>query len=226
MAQYIDVIGTERFHNNWGRTDPDTHLEDVRDWCESVWEDDIEDGSGDYEASWFYWTSTEIPESELCSDFDNCDLADRRDDAVEWLEENWSAWDSSTAGVVLDYFDGEGGSMGLARLSAAGRTSRKFGIVDTYYHDAGYLDSGFHEDTQSEGTSQHEVGHLYGAHHEDGTVYSTNNVTLIVTPSVYDDYEPQCIDNGDDTEKRRGWHTNCVIDIVRDHICEYVNDCG
>ena len=92
MTQYIDIVGTESYYNNWSSSDPETKGYDMTHWCDQVWEDFIETGGGTYAATYtFYDQSTvEIPESALCDCYEIscCTLGSRRADADEWLQDN------------------------------------------------------------------------------------------------------------------------------------------
>lgn len=221
MTQYINVIGTESFFNQYERSDPGTKLSDLAHWCAVVWQDFFEDGSGDYESIWVgrAQSTVEIPNSALCGcelvagGTHCCGLGERLGDARSWLANNYDYWDSASAVLVLDYYFGnDDGTIGTAYGDRAG-TEYKVGIVDMWYEDNGEMDSGYFSNVKSEGTGQHEVCHIYGADHADGVVFS-NNDTSIVCPA---DGDVTCMDNGYASERIRD-HSSCEISEVRNYI--------
>lgn len=218
MSHYIDIIGTEAYYQYWNVNSPSTHGTNCRNFCLDVWETEIDDGSYNYVPTITYWdkSDVEIPGSELCDSpgcsSNCCPLGDRRKDARDWLKANWNNYDTSTAIVVLDLY-GEGGSMGLGPHGEAGKTD-KVGIVDTWWHNEGRLDTGFHSDTKSQGITQHELGHLYTATHRRGYTYYDGDVTLMTVGTTETD---KCASNSS-REKRQKDNSSCNNIRIRSHI--------
>jgi hypothetical protein len=129
MTINVVVVGVDTFKNNISQTS----IYDIKNYLEDVWSDQMEDGSGDYEAH-FTTQSTTIPDSSLCDSSRNCrDYWDRADEADGWLSTNWS-WNRYTGYdviVVADYVTNSNkyNYRGAAQ-STAGTTTDKVAILD------------------------------------------------------------------------------------------------
>lgn len=195
--QNISLVGTESFYDGYSG-DPNSKISGISNWLDSSWQDNIEDGSGDYSADFSVESKSavEVPSSALrgcsqcCGGEVSCvELCERRSDAQDWLHNNWSGYSSPDVVLVVDYYggdDAEGSNQdtyGCAAVANAGNDSGKTAIIDTYYEDNNQLDSNFTE-VKTEGVGFHEVGHEYCALHEDSSIYYDDESTLMYSPGA------------------------------------------
>lgn len=125
----VAFVGTESFYNNYDVS----YLDNMRDVCKPLWESEIEDGSGDYDAEFHVIDSwLVIPESELCGEPNNpnCTTRDRGKDVDEWLRNNWNStynlsyYDMHVI-IVGDYYNNTNdGDRAIAQQTAGTQTHR------------------------------------------------------------------------------------------------------
>ena len=119
----VAVFGVDTFNNN-----SDISIADIDTYVESVWESEIEDGSGDYEAQFDSW-AIEIPDSTACQ---SCsDYWERANDFDNWLQDNdnWCCYGSYDVIIIADYHDGNDAHHGVAQ-EIAGTSTNKVAIVN------------------------------------------------------------------------------------------------
>jgi hypothetical protein len=204
---YVDVVGTEPFFDNWsGGNDK---LSSVASWCEGAWRDHVEDGSGDYYASFTSRdrSTVEIPSSAL----DCCDTSERGGDADRWLQNNYGYYDSADAIVAVDWW-GAGSDYGIAYDGGAGSAAGITALADAYYEDTGNLNAQY-DGVGTEGVAAHENGHLFAAVHTDTAATSSENVSLMYG----NDGEAPCYANGALSQVVQ-WYSTCGVSSIRDHV--------
>lgn len=208
MTNYIDVIGTDPFYTNWSPS-PSTHGENIRDYIQNVWDGDIDNGS--YGADVFYWSESSVSIPDAALD-DEGDIIDRMESAEFYLQNNWSSYSSSAAVVVVDYWGGDPGSMGVARVGGAGYYDHKTALADTY-KDANNNLPDYWSDQKSPGVAAHETGHLYNAVHPDGYINASNDGSLLMIPQE----DNSCFGSGDPDGQVKAY-SNCTESAVHNHI--------
>lgn len=152
MTLYFDIIGSDDFHSNVSNSDSvlsdnDTYLDNNA--AETIGNASDEGHNVDY---WPKHTE-EIPLTK-----DTGDLRDRRDEADNWLQNNFDYYDSSSVCVVWDYYPSDD-ILGTSHPEGV-NTPKKTAVINkavnsswtNYSHDY---------------TSGHEIGHVCYANHED-----------------------------------------------------------
>ena len=183
----IDFLGTEDFFDRWSG-DAEAKIASVKDWCESTWSQ-VEDGSGEYEASFYAWGDTvQVPAGALSGG----DLEDRVQEADRWLRNNWYYYDSSDAVVVADYY---GDSSHGTHAGLAGSNFYDVALYDCYFEDNGEIVPEYH-DVGSAGVAHHELSHMFTAGHADASIrsrwFSPDEVSVLYSPRE----APDCSVNG------------------------------
>jgi hypothetical protein len=151
----IHVVGTEPFYNNYGHS----KLKSMKNYVEDVWNTEIEDGSGDYAATFQQLGpgTVEIPSSVLCT---SCgDLWERAEDADTYLSGNHAGYSSVHVFGVADYMGDPNDQYhwGVAQQTA-GTYGDKVAIVDVAQVEN---TSGQWKNEKSEGVAAHEVLHMF-----------------------------------------------------------------
>ena len=215
MSNYIAILGTQAFHNQWSSSD--SKLVDIREWCEDVWANEISP-NGNYGASFADWSEGAIAVPDSAFEDDNIDdLSIRRDNANDWLRDYWQYYDNYVAIIVIDDWGQDDDKLGIALNSQAGSCCNRAAIVDARADRNGNLPSNL-ENVGSEGIAAHELVHLYGAQHTDGSTqdggwFNPDEASIIAVPS-----DPiGCADNGS-LDEIISWYSDCTVNEVQDHI--------
>lgn len=153
MSITIYFVGTSTFYYHYGSS----KVTSVKDYCEDTWSLIIENGSGNYEATFdaYSQSQVEIPGYELCG---WCSTRDRMDDADEWLADNW--WDYYDADVIsiLDYNENDNDSKWGVAQQKAGTYRDRCTMVDLQETENAN-DQWRNEET--EGVAMHELLHMF-----------------------------------------------------------------
>jgi len=153
----VHVVGTEPFYNNYGHS----KLKSIKNYVEDVWNIQIEDGSGDYAATFQQLgpDTKEIPSGALCSVSSCDDLWHRADDADTWLSGNHAGYSSVHVFVVADYMGDPNDEFhwGVAQQTA-GTYGDKVAIVDVAQIEG---TSDEWDSEESEGVAAHELLHMF-----------------------------------------------------------------
>lgn len=198
----IDVVGTERY---WD-INTISHMRDVENYCEDLWESHIEE-NGDYGAAFISNSKNTyyIPESALEG---SSDTTERRVKANNYNSSNFQYWYESHVVLVLDW-SSEHDVLGQAGIGSAG-TSNKSCIVNVEGFNSV---TPFYDETMEQGTALHEVLHTVNAYHEDGVVFNDDTTSLIVTQA-----DPGECSNLGSPETRVDWISSCCRNISRNYI--------
>jgi len=145
------AVGTDVFYDNYSGI----KLNNMMSYVEDVWESNIEDGSGSYEALFDVYTSTEVPDSSLCQ---SCSLRDRTNDIDDWLYNNWGSYNTYDVILVADYYEDVSQSFWGIAQQTAGTSRNKCAVVDV---DDIESTSGAWSNEKSEGVAAHEVLHMF-----------------------------------------------------------------
>jgi len=159
MTLVVDVVGTETFYDNYGASKRDS----IKNYAEDVWKDEIEDGSGMYEASFTSIDSSQIEISKwwLCNDDGtSCDsIWHRAGDADDYLQEHHSFYDSADVIIVADYMEDPNNNYHWGGAQdKAGTSTNKVAIIDV-----GQIEgtNGAWDSEESEGVTAHELMHMF-----------------------------------------------------------------
>lgn len=220
MTSDICIIGTDRFWNN--HRSPTNEIESISGYINSEWDDEISDGSGDYDkiVTLYYEGGASIPESALR---DNGNLDERNEDGDNWLENNESTlYSNSDAIVIVDYYGLDSNTYGWGYIGYAGGNFNLTGLVDTHHEDNGNLPSELSE-VESEGVAFHELLHNFSAEHpDDVTTISFGFGDEDVITIMYSWDGVRCSNNGN-TELMTSRASNCTINTVRSYIDNHSN---
>lgn len=211
---WVAFVGTSSFHDQYS-----TKLGDIRDYCNNVWESDINDSSDTYEPYFALYTDSdvEIPESALDS---ASTLSDRLKAADSWLDSNWSPYDDYDGVVIGDYWGGDSGVWGVAFQDGAYCTDDKSALADAYHEDNNNLQE--YQDEGTEGVAAHEILHLFNGEHELGYVDSYDDATLMWGDSSIDHTCNNTDDYADDVIQA---YSSCNVDRVRNHLDNSGENC-
>lgn len=193
---------------------PDDKEISIIDYLEARWEDEIEDGSGDYEAS-ITSNYEVIPESEL----DQTDtLEDRRYSADKWLRENDSnTYDNNDVMVVLDYWGVGGEPYARGRSNTAGDSTNATVIVDCWYEDDGQLPSTYRA-VGTEGLAVRPTLKTYGAEHPDDVEVIPTSYYGDVASLMYNGDGHGCDDYTGSVDFIETFLSSCTESAVRKYI--------
>lgn len=209
----IDFLGTEDFFDRWSG-DAEAKIASVKDWCESAWSQ-VEDGSGDYEASFYAWGDTVQVPSKVLPDGDEA-FSERVWEADQWLQDNWYYYESSDAVVLADHYGkGKHDNHGKTK-GQAGSNILNVAMYDTYYEDENELFPTY-EGVGTEGVAYHELSHLFQAFHSDATTnsswFSPTEASILYSPAE----DPECSVEGSPDAVER-FHSACGRSAIRGFI--------
>ena len=157
MTVDIDIhfVGTEPFYNNYGHS----KLKSMKNYAQDIWEIYIEDGSGNYDATFQQLgpNTMEISSGALCTSCD--DLWDRAEDADSYLSGHHAGYSSVHVFGVADYMGDPNNQYhwGVAQ-ETAGTYGNKVALVDVAQIES---TSGEWSYVGSEGVIAHEVLHMF-----------------------------------------------------------------
>lgn len=218
----IAVVGTEKYFDYYSSADPETRMNDLETWCENTWEEYIDDAYNNYDALFvdFLESEVKIPESALsgCSlSTGTCaSLSERRKDAEDWLQANWSYYSSYDSIAILDRYGADDGKVGNAAVGGAYKDGRKTSLTDMYYDDNDEYGD-YHSHLGAEGTAIHEVLHNYCAHHDNSEIIGPVVTSKCDTTVMYNTREEVYCDSycSGDIGVRIREIDNCAVNVVR-----------
>jgi len=231
MTQTIYVVGTEPFFEKYSG-DASSYLADVASFCSNSWDQYIYYGTSGYEADFTAWGEYEsdlpVPKNELaaCSlDTDGSttcvELSDRRKDARDYLKANWDRYGTADAILVIDYYGGDAKDDGDTRWTyghagGGAGTWDKVCIADVYYQEQGYSSwtTGKYSEVGLAGTAWHEILHMYGGYHNDSSIYSDGDTSILYSWGAD---KAGCLRNGSE-DTRKDIVTECTKTAVRNYI--------
>lgn len=212
MASYTQVlvIPTSRYKSNH----TENNLEDHATPVQTVWNDEIEDSSGNYSL----YTHTDFSKEinlEGSRGSSACETHQTVEDKVHNKYPNLGEWD---AVLVLDHWGSFSKSDGCAPNPGSGSDSKNqvagqtdgtpsVGYIDTYNNDSPLI--------------SHELGHMYDGDHNEHRPWGTSEYTTMGNPGA-----PNC-DGGTTSEYRIRRHTwiDCSTSSIRNYI-DYWYDKG
>jgi len=146
----VGVVAVDEYNNNVSSPS----IYDIQQYIKSVWQNQIEDGSGDYDATFHVIGGIEIPSWYLC---DSCsDYWERANDADDWLYNNYDNYRAYDVMTVADYHDNNLDHSGVAQ-SKAGTTRDKIAITNAKALE----DNSLHQPNPIEKISAHELMHMF-----------------------------------------------------------------
>lgn len=218
----IAVVGTENYFSHYDSANPETRMNDLETWCENTWEEYVDDSGNNYDALFvdFSESEVEIPESALpgcnVSTGSCATLSERRTEAEDWLQANWSYYTSYDSIAVLDWYGGDQGTLGYAPIGGAYEYGRKTTITDMHFDDADEYGS-YHSHLGAEGTALHEVLHNYCALHDNSEIIGpvvTSDCDTTVMYSITEEVYCDSYCSGDIGVRVREID-NCAVNVVR-----------
>jgi hypothetical protein len=212
----VAFVGTETFHDNYS-----TKLSDIQQYCEDVWESDINDANDNYSSFFPLYTDSDVvvPESALDG---ASSLQDRYEAAEDWLQSNWDVYPDYSGIVVADYSGVDPDVYGLAEYDGGDCSLSKCAHVDAWHEDNGELKPAY-SDEGTEGVAAHEILHLFVGKHKYAHVDSSGNATLMWGGKDIIHECNSAQDNASDVLKA---YSSCNVNRVRDHIDAYGLDCS
>lgn len=159
----VGFVGTESFYDNYSLT----YLDNMEDTCKSIWESEIEDGSGDYKANFYVVDSDgiEIPESALCGSPNNssCTTRERAGYADDWLRIHKDLYYASYDVIIIgDYYNNRSDENRAIAQSTAGTQTDKCCLLDIPEIEYDTSQSGsLWQDIGYSGVAAHELMHMF-----------------------------------------------------------------
>lgn len=207
----ISIIGTESFWNNYSSSSPSSKLHSIGNYCENVW--NVEIDQGDYPLTTHPQTGASkiaVPESALPS----TNLPDRMHTADEWIVANHPLKVYTEGIIVADHFGQDANHYGHGYVGAGSQRQDKSVIADCAWEDAGSLPPSIDQDG-SEGIAWHELCHLWNGIHSKASNYSDGDSSVL---AAFED-QVDCLDQSS------GWNVlSEVSSCNRERIRNYYDD--
>lgn len=190
------------------------YKDEARDFADELWSSYIEDGSGDYGAT-FVKNYNLIYESELD---ETGTLEERRRAADRVLRENYTSfYEGHDAHIVVDEFgESSGGPYAIGPHQTAGQSSEKTGIVDSWFEENDELHPK-HDIVGTAGIAARPLMQMYGGQSPDHVERITPNRTYNRYSVMWNEEGAACQSTGG-----RGYVEQrcspCTTSTVRDYI--------